>query len=136
MDSQQEVFSAMLVALKKHFEDTSIGVYDTFLPPEGTAYPFVYLADSQLVDDYGNKTMILGSIYQTIHVWHDNARKRGTVSSILNDIKQVTRSLDRTKNYALTIASIDQRILPDTSTSTPLLHGILEIEFRITGGTK
>lgn len=136
MDSQQEVFSAMLVALKKHFEDTSIGVYDTFLPPEGTAYPFVYLADSQLVDDYGNKTMILGSIYQTIHVLHDNARKRGTVSSILNDIKQVARSLDRTKNYALTIASIDQRILPDTSTSTPLLHGILEIEFRITGGTK
>ena len=45
MDPQQELFSALLLELKKQYPD---GVYDTFLPPEGTPYPFIYLADSDL----------------------------------------------------------------------------------------
>lgn len=47
MDPQQELFSALLLELKKQYPD---GVYDTFLPPEGTPYPFIYLADSDLND--------------------------------------------------------------------------------------
>lgn len=45
MDPQQELFSAVLMALKEKYEDTGVGVYDTDLPPEDTPYPFVYLAD-------------------------------------------------------------------------------------------
>ena len=44
MDPQQELFSYLLVALKEKYPD--IGIYDSFLPPEGTPYPFIYLADS------------------------------------------------------------------------------------------
>ena len=36
MDPQQELFSALLVELRKKYKDTGTGVYDTFLPPEGT----------------------------------------------------------------------------------------------------
>ena len=76
MDPQQELFSALFLELKKQYPDS---VYDTFLPPEGTPYPFVYLADSDL-NDRANKTAVFGTASQTIHVWHDNPRQRGTVS--------------------------------------------------------
>ena len=43
MDPQQELFTELLLKLKELGYD----VYDTFLPPEDTPYPFIYLADSQ-----------------------------------------------------------------------------------------
>ena len=61
MDSQQELFTALKVQLEKALKSKGINVYDTFLPSEGTPYPYVYIGSSQLVDDYGNKTMILGN---------------------------------------------------------------------------
>ena len=61
MDPQQELFTELLLRLKEKGYD----VYDTFLPPEGTPYPFIYLADSQQTDD-SNKTAIFGNVYQTI----------------------------------------------------------------------
>lgn len=51
MDPQQELFTALLLKLKEKYEDTGIGVYDTFLPPDGTPYPFIYLADSTPIQD-------------------------------------------------------------------------------------
>lgn len=135
MDSQQELFSALLVKLKKEFESKGVNVYDTFLPSEGTPYPYVYIGNSQLVDDYGNKTMILGSITQVVDVWH-NPRKRGELSEIMMIVKNVARQINRTNNFAFQIKDINQRILPDTSTSEPLMHGVLELDFRITGGIK
>lgn len=136
MDAQQELFSALLVQLKEQFKDKGVSVYDTFLPCEGTPYPYVYIGSSQLVDDYGNKTMILGNITQVVDVWHNNPRKRGELSEIMQTIKKVARKINHTNNFAFMIQNIDQRILPDTSTSTPLLHGVLELDFRITGGIK
>ena len=87
MDPQQELFSALLLELKKQYPD---GVYDTFLPPEGTPYPFIYLADSDL-NDRANKTAVFGTVSQTIHVWHDNPRQRGTVSQMLLQDRKSTR---------------------------------------------
>ena len=136
MDSQQELFSALLVKLKKELESEGVNVYDTFLPSEGTPYPYVYIGNSQLVDDYGNKTMILGSITQVVDVWHNNPRKRGELSEIMMIVKNVARQINRTNNFAFQIKDINQRILPDTSTSEPLMHGVLELDFRITGGIK
>ena len=53
MDPQQELFTKLLTEIKALGYD----VYDDFLPPDGTPYPFVYLADSQLIDD-ANKTAV------------------------------------------------------------------------------
>lgn len=47
MDPQQELFTT----LKLELEKLGYGVYDGFLPPEDTPYPFIYLADSHLIDD-------------------------------------------------------------------------------------
>lgn len=125
MDPQQELFTELLVKLKEKGYD----VYDGFLPPEDTPYPFVYLAGSQQTDD-PNKSAVFGNVFQTIHVWHNNPKQRGTVSAILGEIKHVCRRLSHTENFAWDLRNVDQRILPDSTTKQPLLHGILEVEFK------
>lgn len=125
MDPQQELFTAVLVELRKRYPDQ---VYDTFLPPEGTPYPFIYLADSNLTDR-ANKTAVFGTVSQTIHVWHDNPQRRGTVSQMLLQIKQICRHLEHTGNFSWSVQDLNQRIFPDTTTNQPLLHGIVEVTF-------
>ena len=124
MDPQQELFTKLLTEIKSLGYD----VYDGFLPPDGTPYPFVYLADNNQIDD-ANKTAVFGSVHQTIHIWHNNPRQRGTVSKMLLAIKNTCRKLDHTENFAWDVRHVNQRILPDKSTKQPLLHGLLEIEF-------
>lgn len=124
MDPQQELFTKLLTEIKALGYD----VYDDFLPPDGTPYPFVYLADSQQIDE-ANKTAVFGSVHQTIHIWCDNPKRRGTVSKMLLAIKNTCRKLERTDNFAWDVRNVNQRILPDKTTKQPLLHGLLEIEF-------
>ena len=125
MDPQQELFTELLIQLRKLGYD----VYDTFLPPEDTPYPFIYLADSQQTDD-PNKTAVFGNVNQTIHVWHNNPKQRGTVSGILLDIRKVCYKLSHTDGFNWMVLNVSQRILPDTTTKFPLLHGLLEVEFK------
>ena len=125
MDPQQELFTRLLVDLKSMGYD----VYDGALPPEDTAYPFIYLADSQLIDEE-NKTAVFGNVSQTIHVWHSNFKQRGTVSQMLLDIKTVCRKINKTNNFAWTVRGVNQQILPDSTTKQPLLHGVLIVEFK------
>lgn len=129
MDPQQELFSEFLISLKEKYKGTDTDVYDTFLPPEGMPYPFVYLADSQQ-SDQDTKSEVIGRVSQTFHVWHDNPRQRGTVSAILTEIKAMCRILEHTENYAWQIRDVSQQILPDTTTKQPLFHGVLEVEFQ------
>ena len=114
-----------ILELKKQYPGS---VYDTFLPSEGTPYPFVYLADSDL-NDRANKTAVFGIVSQTIHVWHDNPRQRGTVSQMILQIKQICRQLEHTGSFSWSVQDLNQRILPDTTTNQPLLHGIVEVTF-------
>lgn len=123
-DPQQELFTKLLIELRAKGFD----VYDGELPPEDTPYPFIYLGDMQQ-NDKETKTQIIGSDFPTIHVWHNNTRQRGTVSQMLLSIKTVCRSINNTDNFAWHVRNVTQRIIPDNTTKTPLLHGILEVEF-------
>jgi hypothetical protein len=124
-DPQQEMFSK----LKKELEAKGFAVYDGCLPPEGTPYPFVYLGDSRQTDD-DNKTAVFGDVYQTIHVWHNNHRQRGTVSQILLEIKLSCRMISHTDHFAWDVRNITQQIFPDNTTNQPLLHGVLNVEWK------
>ena len=126
MDPQQELFTDLLVRIKKMGYD----VYDGSLPPESAPYPFVYLADSQLVDDMRYKDAVFGNVFQTVHVWHNNPRKRGTVSAMLLAIKEAARSIEYTNRFYWELRNVTQRILADDSTDRTLLHAILELEFK------
>lgn len=123
MDAQQELFTA----LKLGIEAKGYRVEDGVLPPEDTPYPFVYMGDFRQADRE-HKNAVTGSVFPTIHLWHNNTRQRGTVSRMLLDIKAVCRSIDRTSNFAWLIRGVNSRIIPDNTTKTPLLHGVVELE--------
>ena len=123
MDAQQEYFTA----LKLGIEAKGYAVFDGALPPENTSYPFVYLGDFRQTDT-ALKNALTGTVYPTIHVWHNNPRQRGTVSQMLLDIKTVCRQITHTDNYAWLVRNVNSRIVPDNTTKTPLLHGIVEAE--------
>lgn len=125
IDPQQEIFTAVQLGIK----DKGHSVYDTFLPPEGTPYPFVYMGECQQIDEE-NKTAIFGKVYQTIHIWHNNPKQRGTVSQMLLDIKTACRNIKSTKNFSWSCKITNQRIFADNTTETPLLHGVVEVEFQ------
>lgn len=99
------------------------------MPGESTPYPFIYLGYSQQTDD-ANKSAVFGTVYQTIHVWHNDPKKRGTVSAMLLAIKQACRGITHTDNFAWSVRNVNQRILSDDTTKTPLLHGVLEVTVR------
>lgn len=124
MDPQQELFSTLLRELK----NTGYDVYDGFLPPKNTPYPFIYLADSTQIDEE-NKSAVFGRVTQTIHVWHNSPKQRGTVSKMLLDAKSICRKLEKTNNFSWFVRDVNQRILSDNTTKQPLLHGILSVEF-------
>lgn len=124
IDPQQEIFTQIILDLK----NKGYAVFDTTLPPEDTPYPFIYLGDNQQQDEE-NKTAIFGKVYQTIHVWHNNPKERGTVSKMLLDIKTVCRKIERTANFTWNCKITNQHIFADNTTKTPLLHGIVEVAF-------
>lgn len=125
IDPQQELFTK----LKLEIEALGYDVFDGVMPSENTPYPFVYLGDCRQDDD-ANKSAVFGNVYQIIHVWSNSPKNRGTVSSMLLAIKGVCRKLEHTNNFAWLLRNANQRIITDTTTKTPLLHGILEVEYK------
>lgn len=123
-DPQQELFTELLIRLRAE----GLSVYDGELPPEETPYPFVFMGDCQQVDS-DTKTQVIGNVFQTVHVWHNKARKRGTVSQMLATIRRISRSISHTENFAWNVRNLSQRLILDNTTKIPLIHGIVEIEF-------
>lgn len=126
-DPQQELFSK----LKIDVEALGYAVYDEELPPEDTPYPFVYLGDN-LQTDSETKGAVIGRVHQVIHIWHNSPRQRGTVSKMMLDVKKVSRNIGRTANHSWDARNINSRIIPDNTTKTPLLHGVVEVDFYFT----
>lgn len=123
IEPQQALFGYILTELK----EMGYSVFDGELPKDETTYPFIYLADSQTVDE-ARKDAVQGTVYQTIHVWHDKVRERGTVSAIIYDIKTLCRKLENESGWLLSECS--SRILADNSTGRTLMHGIIETGFK------
>lgn len=120
---QQEFFTALRKELKKDGYD----VYDGALPPNGTPYPFIYMGASNMAGDQACKDIDSARILQTVHAWHDDPGKRGTVSGMLIDIQVAARQITVTNNYRFSFVDATEDILPDTTTKTPLLHGVVSV---------
>lgn len=126
-DPQQELFSTLKVGIEAFKYD----VHDGCLPPNDTPYPFVYMGDNQQKDQ-DTKNAVIGKVHQIIHVWHNNPRQRGTVSEMLLNIKTVCRNVRRTAHHSWEARAISSQIFPDNTTKTPLLHGVVEVDFYFT----
>lgn len=125
IDAQQELFTA----IKLRLEARGYAVYDGFLPPEDTPYPFYYLGNNQQADQ-ATKNALIGEVRQTIHIWHNNPRQRGKVSEMLQIAKAVCLEIEHTDNFKWLLVSATQQIFPDTTTKTPLLHGVFDPLFK------
>lgn len=125
VDPQQELFSR----LKTDIEKLGFPVYDGALPPDGTPYPFVYIGNSTQ-RDITNKSAVHGIVDQTIHVWSDSPEKRGTFSRILAGVKGVVYNVESTDCFSWNLMNVNQQILEDKTTATPLMHGVIEAEYR------
>ena len=124
-DPQQELFTK----IKLDLEALGYSVFDGALPPANTPYPFIYLGDFRQTDE-ANKNAIFGDVFPMIHIWHNNPNQRGMVSRMLLDIKTTLRKIERTPNFSWFVTGMNQRILPDNTTKTPLLHGVIEATLR------
>lgn len=121
MDPQQIIFTKMMLELKKK----GLTVYDGELPQKAT-YPFVYMGENQIVDR-NRKGVIQGTVYQTIDVWHNNPKKRGTLSEVVATVKETAREVADAPGWCLTTCS--SSIRNDNSTDKPLVRGIIELGF-------
>lgn len=124
MDKQQKVFTALLVALRASDYD----VYDGFLPPEGVPYPFIYLGESEQTEGL-LKNGHQSTVYQTIHVYHNNPRARGTMSRVMAAVKQACYDITESEP-GIMLTGLSQQLLHDNSTSVPLMHGIVDVTYR------
>ena len=123
MDPQQEIF----IAIRKAITNLGYAVFDGELPPEDTAYPFVYLGYTQQVDSR-TKTQINGTVFQQIDVWHDNPKRRGDVSAMMLAIKKACFVLTRTAHFMVGVSLNDQSIDADDSTGKTFMRGMLTLK--------
>lgn len=121
MEPQQALFTAVRGKLLESYPDS---VYDGHLPGPNTPYPFIYLGEFDQ-NDRETKSVILGNIPVMIHVWHCDFTKRGTVSAMLAAVKSALRSAT-CADYSFMVRNVTTRIMEDNSTTTPLMHGIVE----------
>lgn len=122
---QQEIFTM----LKMELENKGYDVYDGHMPQEGTPYPFIYLGAVE-ENITQTKEELIGNVYQTVHVWHNDCEKRGTVSRIMRDIRKVYLKIENNCSRSALITNITERIMEDNTTGEPLMHGVSEVEFK------
>lgn len=127
MNPAMELFGALLVLLRKTYPDI---VFDTFLPPESTPYPFIFLNDGYEIEDFRMKGAYFGQTSISIDVWHNDPTQRGTVDSLLFAVRQICRRIDQTKTYSWCLSSCTLEYLPDMTTIQPLYRGILTLTYK------
>lgn len=102
-------------------------VYD-YLPGEGTLYPFIFIG-GQYGSDTRYKNVVTGNCSQTIHVYHNDSGRRGSTQRIMDDLLREIRKVKHTRTFYVELTDVRVQMLPDNTTSTPLLHGILDLRF-------
>lgn len=118
--TEQKLYSHLLIAARK----LGPPVYDGDIPGPGTPYPFIYLGESQISSSPIAKGGLFADVRITFHVWHNDWHQRGTVSATLADLKRICFQTGFVSNCST-------QILGDDTTDVPLMHGILDVTFRI-----
>lgn len=100
--------------------------YD-YLPDNKAELPFVYIGE-QFSQDRANKSTVHGNVQQTIHVY-GNHRQRQLVAEMVGKLRYKIRELKHTDSFNVPVVNMNDQTLIDNSTTTTLIHGILEVEF-------
>jgi hypothetical protein len=119
---EQEIFDAIYSTCL----NLGYRTYD-YLPPNETQYPFVYIGEV-FQQDRHTKSGLFGDIQVTVYIFNDR-KKRKETTTMRDTIKNELYKLKRAGNINVMLKRGTGQILIDNSTSEPLLHGILELEF-------
>lgn len=120
---QQSIYDAVFATSERLGYSTHL-----YLPAKGASYPFIFVGE-QFDSDLTTKSVIYGLVTQTIHIYHTH-KKRRELTDMMNALKREIRKLKKVDNYYLAVRNISAQTLIDNTTGEPLLHGIIEIEFR------
>lgn len=105
-------------------DNLEVEMFD-YLPGTAATYPFVFIGEQFVQSTKINKDTRIKSTQVRIHVFHDNPRQRGTVSSLLSQIEKLI-----VYTFGLNSENVNIRIITDNTTNIPLLHGILETDIK------
>ncbi|MEF2293142.1 hypothetical protein [Virgibacillus dokdonensis] len=97
---------------------------------KGLTYPFVYVGERVSEDIINNKQVITGRIMQTVHVWA-YANNRSFFDQMMFKLQMEFRKISRLPNYRLKLEGLNTNDMYDNTTSEDLLHGIIEVEYRL-----
>lgn len=98
-----------------------------YLPGKDAVYPFIFIGE-QMGPDTANKSAVFGTCYQTIHFYGNDWKQRGTLTKLMNQYLTQIRAVTETRFlYIRLLDSVNQQLLPDTTTGINLMHGILEL---------
>lgn len=111
--------------IRRICDELGYSVYD-YLPDSKAGFPFIVLGEqfSQNIrehkDFYNKRTQI------TVHFWHNDWRKRGSLAQMMGDVELAIVS-----EFGVDGEDISMQMLPDNSTGSNLYHGILETDIKI-----
>lgn len=97
---------------------------------KGLTYPFVYVGERVSEDIINNKQVITGRIMQTVHVWA-YANNRSLFDQMMFKLQMEFRKINRLPNYRLKLEGLNSNDMYDNTASEDLLHGIIEVEYRL-----
>lgn len=109
--------------LRKLCVDTGYDTYD-YRPGE-VAYPFIFLGEQFKQNERLSKDGLTPRTQITVHVWHNNQKKRGTFTSILEDIENGI-----IREFGVRGEDIRVNVLDDPEDSS-LIHGVVEVNIQI-----
>lgn len=105
-------------------------VFDQELPPEGTPYPFVYIAN-QDTNRYPVKDNSIENVNQMVRFYHDNVDERGTLDSMIYALR-IEAGMQRflVNNSSIRLNDYSTVINPEeVEQGLKLLHGVLTLSF-------
>ena len=112
-------------AIRRICKELGYSVYD-YLPDSKAGFPFVVLGEQFSQNIREHKSHLNKRTQVTVHFWHNDWRKRGSLTKMMRDVE-----LGIISEFKVNGEDISTQILPDNSTGSDLYHGILETDIRI-----
>lgn len=114
------------MALRRICVELGYTTVDHIDPNEELNYPFVFVGEQFEQPEFGNKDIVDARTQITLHFWHNDHRQRGTLTQMMNEVEERCVRLNSTNNLYLVFLNKDTQMLSET----PLMHGILEVEYK------
>jgi len=111
--------------IRRICDELGYSVYD-YQADSQAEFPFVILGEQCSKPFREHKDGRSKQVQTTIHVWHNDWRRRGTVSQIMREIE--LKVIDR---FGVPAENINMQIIADDTTGSNLWHGILETDIKI-----